>query len=115
MYIPKRYNQNKKKVKESKKERNNNTRNRNTNSNENQNISKLNNRKSNRKLKSNSSNQSSKIKIVAQHAPAIPEQNIGNIMLRNLGWVGGSLGTTQEGIVDPIIVAIKNDKRGLGF
>ncbi len=31
------------------------------------------------------------------------------------GWIGGSLGSAGEGIMEPIAVTIKFSRRGLGF
>jgi hypothetical protein len=56
-------------------------------------------------------------KVVAQDAKPIDESNVGNRLLRSMGWQGGSLGTgsTGEGIVDPIEAIFKNNKKGLGY
>jgi len=52
---------------------------------------------------------------VAQNAAPINEDNVGNKLLRLMGWDGGGLGTDGKGIVAPITVEIKKDRRGLGF
>lgn len=44
----------------------------------------------------------------------LQENNLGFKMLKMLGWTGGSLGTTGEGIVDPINCEIKIGRGGLG-
>lgn len=53
--------------------------------------------------------------IVGDLAPPIETENIGNQMLRKMGWIGGSLGSAGDGIVEPISVTIKLSRRGLGF
>lgn len=35
-------------------------------------------------------------------------------MLQQLGWKGGSLGSKNEGIIDPVSLAIKIGRLGLG-
>ncbi|XP_058116408.1 uncharacterized protein LOC131284733 [Anopheles ziemanni] len=40
--------------------------------------------------------------------------NIGYRMLQKLGWTGGPLGSNHTGIIDPISVPAKHDRRGLG-
>uniref|UniRef100_A0A182IVU2 Uncharacterized protein n=1 Tax=Anopheles atroparvus TaxID=41427 RepID=A0A182IVU2_ANOAO len=42
------------------------------------------------------------------------KDNVGYRMLQRLGWTGGPLGYKQTGIVDPINVPAKHDRRGLG-
>ncbi|KAL1381006.1 hypothetical protein pipiens_013787 [Culex pipiens pipiens] len=44
----------------------------------------------------------------------IEEGNIGFRMLQKQGWSGGSLGSSEEGILEPIGVQKKNNKVGLG-
>uniref|UniRef100_A0A1Q3EY41 G-patch domain-containing protein n=1 Tax=Culex tarsalis TaxID=7177 RepID=A0A1Q3EY41_CULTA len=44
----------------------------------------------------------------------IDEGNIGFRMLQKQGWSGGSLGSSEEGILEPIGVQKKNNKSGLG-
>lgn len=41
-------------------------------------------------------------------------QNLGFKMLQSLGWKGGSLGSKNEGIIDPIALSIKIGRLGLG-
>jgi len=53
-------------------------------------------------------------KYVAQHAKPVGEDNIGNIILRNMGWTGGGLGAKGEGIQEPISQIIKFSRSGLG-
>ncbi|XP_053673744.1 uncharacterized protein LOC128724000 [Anopheles nili] len=45
---------------------------------------------------------------------SLKQSNIGYRMLQKLGWTGGPLGHKKTGIVDPIEITIKNDRRGLG-
>lgn len=53
--------------------------------------------------------------IIAEKANPIAESNIGNQLLRKLGWSPGKgLGTNQEGIVNPIDAVFKSSKKGLG-
>ena len=52
---------------------------------------------------------------VGQSASAIPEDNIGNQMLRSMGWVPGTgLGPDKSGIVEPIGATHRPRKLGLG-
>lgn len=44
----------------------------------------------------------------------IDSSNLGFKLLQKLGWSGGSLGTKNEGIVDPINCQIKIGRQGLG-
>lgn len=44
----------------------------------------------------------------------IEESNLGFKLLQKLGWTGGSLGSKNEGIVDPINCQIKIGRQGLG-
>ncbi|XP_055523726.1 NF-kappa-B-repressing factor-like [Wyeomyia smithii] len=44
----------------------------------------------------------------------IEESNLGFKLLQKLGWTGGSLGSKNEGIVDPIKCQIKIGRKGLG-
>lgn len=43
------------------------------------------------------------------------ENNVGNQLLRAMGWQGGGLGASQQGIVDPVFAVMKSNKHGLGF
>jgi NF-kappa-B-repressing factor len=52
---------------------------------------------------------------VGEGAKPIHQSNVGNKLLRTLGWSGGGLGKAGDGIVAPIYMRIKNDKCGLGF
>ncbi|XP_055597472.1 NF-kappa-B-repressing factor-like [Uranotaenia lowii] len=45
---------------------------------------------------------------------ALKEGNIGFQMLQKQGWTGGSLGASENGILEPIGVKKKTDKSGLG-
>ncbi|KAL3873730.1 hypothetical protein ACJMK2_036844 [Sinanodonta woodiana] len=52
---------------------------------------------------------------VGGEADPIPETNIGNIMLQNMGWSPGSgLGQDGSGIKNPIIAKIRPKRQGLG-
>jgi len=54
--------------------------------------------------------------IVGQEASPIDESNVGNRLLRSMGWTPGTpLGATGEGIVDPISAIIKHNKKGIGY
>jgi len=54
--------------------------------------------------------------LVAEFAPPISSHNIGNKMLRNLGWEGGALGSNSGGgILCPVQAVVKNNKHGLGY
>uniref|UniRef100_A0A8W7PTB3 G-patch domain-containing protein n=1 Tax=Anopheles coluzzii TaxID=1518534 RepID=A0A8W7PTB3_ANOCL len=44
----------------------------------------------------------------------LQQNNIGYRMLQKLGWTGGPLGHKQTGILNPIEVPAKHDRRGLG-
>lgn len=44
----------------------------------------------------------------------IDESNLGFKLLQKLGWSGGSLGSKNQGIVDPINCQIKIGRQGLG-
>lgn len=54
-------------------------------------------------------------RIVAEHASPIDDNNLGNRLLRGMGWSGGGLGANGQGIEAPVVATIKHDKRGLGF
>jgi len=54
-------------------------------------------------------------RIVAEHASPIDDNNLGNRLLRGMGWSGGGLGANGQGIAAPVVATIKHDKRGLGF
>ncbi|KAM4021126.1 NF-kappa-B-repressing factor [Anomaloglossus baeobatrachus] len=45
----------------------------------------------------------------------IKEDNIGNRLLRKMGWTGGGLGRDGEGIAEPICVKEKFSREGLGL
>jgi len=53
--------------------------------------------------------------LVGQHAAPISETNLGNKLLKSMGWTGGGLGASGQGIAQPITATIKNNKCGLGF
>lgn len=49
-------------------------------------------------------------------APPIPESNIGNQILQNMGWTPGSgLGAEGDGRQDPVIAFLHRGRRGLGY
>uniref|UniRef100_A0A182XVF6 Uncharacterized protein n=1 Tax=Anopheles stephensi TaxID=30069 RepID=A0A182XVF6_ANOST len=52
----------------------------------------------------------------SSHQPVqcIEQHNIGYRLLQKLGWSGGGLGSKQTGILRPIEVCYKHDRRGLG-
>lgn len=53
--------------------------------------------------------------LVGHSATPIQESNIGNVLLRKMGWSPGSgLGVSQEGITDPIPAIIRKKNAGLG-
>lgn len=52
--------------------------------------------------------------IVAASAPPISTSNIGNKMLRNMGWNGGGLGIKEDGMEVPIEIFIRKKRAGLG-
>lgn len=41
--------------------------------------------------------------------------NKGFKMMKLLGWTGGALGTTGDGIKEPVNIEVKIDRRGLGL
>lgn len=43
----------------------------------------------------------------------IKEDNIGNQLLRKMGWTGGGLGKSGEGIREPISVKEQHKRKGL--
>jgi hypothetical protein len=48
-------------------------------------------------------------------APPIPESNVGNQMLRGMGWEPGTgLGAQSNGIQEPIMTSIRPKYVGLG-
>ncbi|XP_053659603.1 uncharacterized protein LOC128708649 [Anopheles marshallii] len=49
-----------------------------------------------------------------QPAQCYQQYNIGYRLLQKLGWTGGALGSKQTGILEPIKVSGKFDRRGLG-
>ncbi|KNB42556.1 hypothetical protein JH06_3782 [Blastocystis sp. subtype 4] len=44
----------------------------------------------------------------------IGEDNIGNSLLKKMGWDGGALGQRGDGILEPIDIHIKRDNKGIG-
>jgi len=53
-------------------------------------------------------------KFVGENAQPVGEDNIGNKMLRCMGWTGGGLGSNGQGIAEPIAQKIKSSRSGLG-
>mmetsp|Transcript_8414 Transcript_8414/g.20552 ORF Transcript_8414/g.20552 Transcript_8414/m.20552 type:complete len:376 (+) Transcript_8414:233-1360(+) len=49
-----------------------------------------------------------------RHLEAIGEDNKGHQLLRAIGWNGGSLGATGDGLSTPITVDVRRGRRGLG-
>jgi hypothetical protein len=47
-------------------------------------------------------------------APRISENNLGNQMLRKMGWTGGGLGSQGKGRADPVLVDETQGRQGLG-
>lgn len=53
---------------------------------------------------------------VAEHVSPIAQSNVGRQMLEKLGWkLGDSLGSSQNGIKDPVCAIFKANKKGLGM
>jgi hypothetical protein len=44
----------------------------------------------------------------------VDDWNKGNMMLRQMGWSGGTLGRTQEGLEEPLDITLKNNRYGIG-
>lgn len=54
--------------------------------------------------------------VVGVDAPPISESNIGNQMLRNMGWQPGyGLGPKEDGVHDPLVVHVRHRFTGLGY
>jgi G patch domain-containing protein 2 len=52
---------------------------------------------------------------VGSSAPPIPESNVGNQMLRGMGWEPGTgLGPQSNGIQEPIVTPVRPKYAGLG-
>jgi G-patch domain len=45
----------------------------------------------------------------------IEEDNIGFKMLKSLGWTGGGLGVDNRGMIEPVPIAMKKGKEGIGI
>ena len=55
------------------------------------------------------------VEIVGQSAEPIPESNIGNRLLRSMGWAPGSgLGRDGKGIQTPVMAEKRPRRKGLG-
>eukprot|EP01097_Dermamoeba_algensis_P011719 TRINITY_DN9200_c0_g1_i1.p1 TRINITY_DN9200_c0_g1~~TRINITY_DN9200_c0_g1_i1.p1 ORF type:complete len:136 (-),score=45.28 TRINITY_DN9200_c0_g1_i1:121-528(-) len=58
-------------------------------------------------------------KIVGQvkvkQFPEIADDNIGKVMLKSMGWIGGGLGLSSQGMVAPLPLFVKNNKSGIGY
>lgn len=54
------------------------------------------------------------LRKVAATARPIDETNVGNKLLRSMGWTGGGLGARNQGIENPIDAYVRADRRGLG-
>jgi len=52
--------------------------------------------------------------VVGANAKPIEEDNVGNIMLRKMGWFGGGLGPQGQGIENPVMAVMKKSRKGLG-
>eukprot|EP01133_Synstelium_polycarpum_P012004 gene12004-14030_t len=53
--------------------------------------------------------------VVDEGVKPIGSSNIGNIMLKRMGWSGGGLGSTGQGIDAPIQAVVRKDRLGLGL
>jgi len=53
--------------------------------------------------------------VVGGNAAPISSENIGNRLLRGMGWSGGGLGVKKQGVEDPIQATVKNNRFGIGF
>eukprot|EP00026_Physarum_polycephalum_P003112 Phypoly_transcript_03121.p1 GENE.Phypoly_transcript_03121~~Phypoly_transcript_03121.p1 ORF type:complete len:794 (-),score=150.92 Phypoly_transcript_03121:98-2479(-) len=53
-------------------------------------------------------------RFVGENANPVGHDNIGNRMLRGMGWSGGGLGARGEGITEPIAQQMKFSRSGLG-
>lgn len=54
--------------------------------------------------------------FVGHNSAPIPDTNIGNKMLQNMGWTPGSgLGAGGDGRKDPVIAYLRNGRTGLGY
>ncbi|PRP82866.1 hypothetical protein PROFUN_04729 [Planoprotostelium fungivorum] len=53
-------------------------------------------------------------KVGANAAPIAPD-NIGNRLLRGMGWDGGGLGSDGQGMVTPVVAIVKQKRTGLGI
>lgn len=45
----------------------------------------------------------------------VSADNIGNKLMKRMGWTGGALGKTGQGVTEPIPIKIKVSRGGLGF
>ena len=53
--------------------------------------------------------------VVGAHAPELTETNVGNRMLRGMGWSPGTgLGASRSGILVPVTATVRAPRRGLG-
>lgn len=53
--------------------------------------------------------------MVGEFCDPIPESNIGNKMLQNMGWIPGmGLGTDGSGIKNPVCAFLRPKRQGLG-
>ena len=56
------------------------------------------------------------VALVGQGIPPLSESNLGNQMLRNMGWTPGTgLGIRGNGIQDPVRAELRPKKSGLGY
>lgn len=54
--------------------------------------------------------------VVGHDAPSIDTDNVGNKLLRKMGWTPGqSLGSGNTGIKEPVNASVKRTKKGIGF
>lgn len=55
-------------------------------------------------------------KVVGEGAVPLGQETIGARLLLSMGWSGGGLvGTNGEGIAEPLMAIVKNNRKGLGF
>ncbi|KAF2069071.1 hypothetical protein CYY_009608 [Polysphondylium violaceum] len=53
--------------------------------------------------------------IVAQDVAPLSHTNVGNILLKRMGWQGGGLGSIGQGLDEPIQAIVRKERFGLGF
>jgi hypothetical protein len=53
--------------------------------------------------------------VVGEGATPVGQETIGGRLLLSMGWTGGLVGTNGEGIAEPLMAIVKNNRKGLGF